>query len=797
MLLHNLNIALRNLGKYKLQTTISVLSIAIGIVVLAVVHSMLYTHLRPAEITNMPYYDRVCTVFHTPVQDEGRNTVSVPSWTPAELRALKSGGLQSIEMGPVYTCFDHYVFTNIPITLNDTLVRRTRLSPHLADAAYAHYAGYRSALTGKRIAPLKPGEIILPELIAKEAFGDLNPVGAHLLLTSNAGTRTHLVVADVYKAVSQTENIDVNAAIYALDDAALDQAHDEGEFQTTGAYMVLKPGYTPEQLEEEMNRALQPFGKKARVELAKDRTPKEVERVWMLLRMFAYLLGSLILVAAIIGFLRMQTQLFWMRKRELSLRIVNGAKRRQLFMLLMTEVSVVLLCTLGVALLFGYYLEQLAYACYRNLMDGRILLFGNLVPYSLFIAGVLLLLCSLVVWISLSRIYRNVCGLAANMRGSRSHVFRNVMLWLQVTVGMFFVCTAFVIAYLFHLQTQQMVYPDDDRPYKESILVEFDYASNGARLLEELRALPDVKRTIPFNQSIVTFDEYLSRDSLWQSRGRDAYLQSLCIVDTALMDYYKIRATWLRPELKGEQCVLIHEELYPIWEREGVLANGILTLYNGEGGIPLPIAGTFKDVVFSKKNEEARHNFIYFLPNMVGTRRYILEAEPGRYDALWNEVEATIARVEPTVANQVAFNFYDRVAKEMFVFTTVRKALWLLGGVALIVCLMGIYSTIALDTRARRKEVAIRKINGAKSGDIARLFARLYVVLIALALTVILSLAAIIHYYLPDDVGLADIPILLLALAGCLVVILSIALIVGWQVRSIMRINPAEMVAKE
>ncbi len=41
MILHNLKVALRNLMKYKLQTAISVLSIAIGIVTLAFAHAAL------------------------------------------------------------------------------------------------------------------------------------------------------------------------------------------------------------------------------------------------------------------------------------------------------------------------------------------------------------------------------------------------------------------------------------------------------------------------------------------------------------------------------------------------------------------------------------------------------------------------------------------------------------------------------------------------------------------------------------------------------------------------------------
>ncbi|MDE6342131.1 MAG: hypothetical protein K2K93_07420, partial [Muribaculaceae bacterium] len=41
MIIHNLKVAFRNLMKYKLQTLISVLSIAVGIVTFSLTHSMM------------------------------------------------------------------------------------------------------------------------------------------------------------------------------------------------------------------------------------------------------------------------------------------------------------------------------------------------------------------------------------------------------------------------------------------------------------------------------------------------------------------------------------------------------------------------------------------------------------------------------------------------------------------------------------------------------------------------------------------------------------------------------------
>ncbi len=51
---HNLKIAYRNLMKYKFQTLVSVLALAVGMVTLAAMHFVL-KHFGPPAITEEPY----------------------------------------------------------------------------------------------------------------------------------------------------------------------------------------------------------------------------------------------------------------------------------------------------------------------------------------------------------------------------------------------------------------------------------------------------------------------------------------------------------------------------------------------------------------------------------------------------------------------------------------------------------------------------------------------------------------------------------------------------------------------
>ncbi len=794
MIQHNLTIALRNLWKYKLQTIISIASIAIGIVTLALVHGLMQRHMRPASISTMPYYDRVCVLRFDSLVTQ--SYAGKPVWIDGNImRALTDGGgLRCTEMGPIMSCQTRRS-RPVTYTLGDTLVRKCETLLSSLSASYPRFAGHRSALTGERIAVMRRGECIIAETLAKKVFGDANPVGAHVQFYMDSATTLSLTIADVYQDAAETDDF-LNGLLFATTEAA---DYDVWYHQAFNPYVLLKPEATLPQLEAELHERLEPLGLKAHVVSLKERESGN-DKIVMRAHFFAYFFGSLILLAAGIGFLRMQVQLFQMRKREISLRIVHGAKRGQLFALLMTEVGLVVLCAVAVALVFGRWLEQFIAASYDVMLGTRsFVIVSDLVQYSAAIGLAALALCAIIVWATLHRICNNAYGLAAAMRGSRSHTFRNVMLWVQVCVGMLFMCATFVATVMVERYVDMWVIPDDDTRYRESILMDMQLAENKEQLLDELDQLPDVAQRIPFRELYSTFDE-IDDDSLKQQlRRRSLTFVLVEIQDTALLDFYRVRVSWQKPGLKQGACILVNETLYPALERSGVLAHGVLTTYYAGYRLSLPVAGTFQTMPFVNTDEDY-HDFILIHPD-IRTTTYVIEPKAGRYDALWSNIRSTIARVEPTVVAPMAVNLYESEASGIELIKNLRKGAWLLGAVALLVCVMGIYSTIALDTRARRKEMAIRKINGAKARDIARIFVRLYVALLALAIVPIIPLAVWLQRTF-NVASMVNDPLLNFSLAlpvaaGCLTVILTIALIVGWHVRGIMRVNPADIIAKE
>ncbi len=788
MLQHNLTISLRNLWKYKLQTAISVLSIAIGIVTLAVVHGILEQHFRPSLLSTMPYYDRACRMSFDYINPEaGRYRINSEA-----VRALtENGGLRCAEMGPTAPNGISGLSMDAVYTLSDTLVRKFNTEMALIEPLYPHYAGYRSALTGQRIAPLRQGEAVISLSLAKIIFGDVNPVGAAVQGLHN-NKLSHTIV-DVYCDASQLDGPpDPSLLLYAMNDVT---GFDFEYHSAPWLNVVLKPECTTQQLEEEANACMEPLGLKVTVNLVKDAHADDVQ-LFAMMRTLVYFFGSLILLAAGIGFLRMQVQLFWMRKREVSLRIVNGAKRWQLFALLLTEVALVVCCAVALAMLLGGWLEQFVNTWMRSVLHkDALVVFQNIPQYGAVIGALLLLLCAFIVWLTLHRICRSAQGLAAGMRGSRSHTFRNVMLGVQVFIAILFMCATFTLTQICNNEVAQWLMPDDETPYRESLLVEANVAEDIAGLYAELEKLPDVAQIHPYSSSYRRFDEVSDNDSLMQLYNGDAYFRTYMVRDTAFLHYYQVQATWHDPALKHGRCILINEAMYPDMERMGALANGSLTFY----GTTYPVAGTFSDMLFTANGMDrgSRMTFIAIEPDQP-LESWIMVPKAGRYDELLRSVNSTIARVEPTVVNRMVFNLYERQAYIVEMMRNVRLGAWLLGSVALLICVMGIYSAIALDTRARRKEMAIRKINGAKRWDIASIFVRLYVLLFVVALALIVPLAMLVQPALRQaDPSFADLSLVAPVFAGSLSVILAIALIVGWHVRGIMRVNPADIIAKE
>ena len=796
MLLHNLKVALRNILKYKVQTLGSILSLAIGMVTLATVHSFLQ-NFRMASINHEPYYDRVYNLRFDSIQKrQSDHSIRINGDI---VRAVKAnGGPRCIEQGP-YAPNGMLTGGWAEFTLNGNTRRKTPLDAVPLDRNYPNFVGIRSAITGEKIKVLGPHDAIINEKQAKQIFGDKNPVGASIRLSKDYGNY-QLRLVDVYQDLSLTE-LDMSSSALFYSPWELEDMDPE-QFYAVNLYVVLKEGCTPQQLKAEVNSRLKPLGLKVKTEKLKDRLSEEYSTV-AIAGSITYLIGSLILLAAIIGFLRMQTQLFWMRRREISLRITNGATRLQLFSMFATEVVMIVLVAYLVAVLMGAWIcDYLAKPQFAEITSelGTI---SHLYLYSLVIGLVVMMLCLAIIWIVLSRICKHSQALESGMRRSHNHWFRNTMLGVQVMISMFFLGVTFCLLCWVGKMADFNHIPDDERAYKQSLYLQTNAAENVQRLRDKLIHLPQVERWIPYSWGFWKVNELAENEEFSKAVWKDDLFVSYSNVtnyriqmtsDTSYLDFFKIKVNW-KPKANRKKCILVNEELYKLMRQYHVAPNDILTVDEMDS---YQIAGTFQSVPYEGSMKTDIYSFIVIDPKEAyGATHYILVAKPGEYKEMQVAVDRTIQKLEPAVVKPMSSNLRYYMAREMFALEILQNIAWILAIVSLAICLISIFSTVMLDTQTRKKEVAIRKVNGALTKDITKLFGRTYLVITLIAMVFAVVAMLLFHIVLSKMFDMVEINPVFPIILSIVIVIGFIAAIIACQVRKIMKVDPSEILAKE
>ena len=137
---------------------------------------------------------------------------------------------------------------------------------------------------------------------------------------------------------------------------------------------------------------------------------------------------------------------------------------------------------------------------------------------------------------------------------------------------------------------------------------------------------------------------------------------------------------------------------------------------------------------------------------------------------------------------------YDKYLKSE---NSLLKLLSFVSAVCILICVFGFVSLVSLTCEERRKEIAIRKINGATSRDILAIFVKEYALLLIIGSAIAFTTGYfIMHQWIEHYVKQTTIPAWIFLSIFCAMA-LVIAACVGWQVYKASIANPAEVVKSE
>lgn len=158
-------------------------------------------------------------------------------------------------------------------------------------------------------------------------------------------------------------------------------------------------------------------------------------------------------------------------------------------------------------------------------------------------------------------------------------------------------------------------------------------------------------------------------------------------------------------------------------------------------------------------------------------------------EALYKEINGNTEFSYSLLEEEIASLYEDdkRVTRVYTIFAII----------AIFVSCLGLFALSLFDIRQRYREIALRKVNGARTNDILRLLLKKYLLLLAGAFVIAVPVAYLfINRYLEDFTVKAPVSWWLFTISALVVAGVSLLTLV-WQIRRASRINPAKVLKGE
>ena len=787
MIKHCLKIAIRNLVKYKVQSAVSILGLAVGFVCFSlslywIHYEMTYDHFRQDA-------DRIYMVRTNDEYTEGKISTRVPY----SLAAYLAQHFPDIAVAAPF----HLISERISV--NDKYQDAVFSS---ADSAWMNLMDIR-IIKGNRnfMLPKDNAEIAITEEAAKKWFRTEDPIGKEVKMLR----RTKKICAIV-----QAENRHTNFPFDFIGNPELGKTW---WYITWSILIKVKPDTDIEELESKINANLPAELKQvtltrktgieriiltplSKLHYAKDfRDDKEAGITFQYIIYFS-IAGILIITCALINYLTLFINRMRVRQREMALRMIHGANIRSLVSLLTVEFLLLLAC----AVTTGFLLIEICFPSFIELTGidtAKSSLYGEAF---LFIGLISLIILTAIIGLLYILYHRSLhLSLRYNTGRSTGTQLRRGSIVLQLLVCLSFIgCTVLINQQLDYLRHRDLGLEIKNRG-SFSVMGDMDYTP----LIRKIKELPMITEVMqPDYYPIVSQLTAIGQFDNWE--GLDIPIDTPVPVKLFLgkEDFFRfygitlLAGEWL-DDLSTYEDIIINESLARRmgWSPQEAIGKHIIQSY-----ITYTIVGVVKDCHYGAPTLPIPHTGF-----LVGEQMGLMQRSAGilfKYkEGTWNECRKALEHLYQTECspeNILRLNSEEEVYNN---YLRSEEMLTRLLSFASLVCILtamfGIYSLVTLTCEQRRKEIAIRKVNGATVWSILFLFFREYLIMLCIAalfafpITYVIIKQWILNYV--RQVSISPLPFILILIGLALTVIAGIS----WRVWKAANENPAEVIKNE
>ena len=513
-------------------------------------------------------------------------------------------------------------------------------------------------------------------------------------------------------------------------------------------------------------------------------------------------LAVLIIFMGAFNFTTLSTARASLRYKEIGVRKVTGAKRRTLIGQFLSEGMV----QAAISLLLALSLTELALPMFNRLMNTELTLSFSWSVIAFIVLGIIGVGCLAGSYPAfyLSSINPLLAFKGGRKTGRKGGLIRGLVCVQFVIALVLMLMTGIVFKQLHYMQNKDMGL---DKENIVSIYTSLWY--NVGEFKQELLRNPDIKG-VSMSSPIESFgeDTDYKDGNMMEWTDMDGRTDSLRMVQLwADGDFVKtfgmklVKGKLMDASFDGYwnfgkvKTAVINETAW----RAMKVADPIGMEIRSEWGTPMRIIGVVKDFNFQSMREKIKPAYIWYNPEAL-QYLYIKIAPEHRQQtiAFIKEKFEEFARRDNTFIKEFNYQFFsdklnqnyarERQQSRMLLFFTVF---------AIVIALMGVFGLVALSAEQRTKEIGIRKVNGAHSDRIVRMFCREYLVWVGIAFVVACPLGYVLmSRWLSEFAYQTPISWWLFLLAGVLIATITLLTVIGqtWHKASQ---NPVESLRYE
>ena len=783
MLLHNLTMALGQLTKYKLQTLLSLVGLAVGFTCFAL--SSLWWR-----------YETTYDAFHPEAENLYVGMLSMNNRTEVLVNQRVDIPRLAMEQIP------EVEIANAMWNNGSKWANGQEIRIHRTDSTF--FLLFKPQLLAGQYPLFRPDsyEMVITDRIAKKLFGTVECIGREVALREDyeleqvyPDTRKNFKIAAVVKEWGKHTHIQRLEALIPFNSQQL-IVTDAGQGFGYWTTFRLHPQANVDSVSAKINKLVSMEGMlpfegwvSPLVSLHTDYPTfhgmsfVKIEHI----RIFA-LLGVLVIACAVFNYLSLYVIRIRMRARELALRFVCGSSRKQLLTLLATGFLLLIIAVW----IFGLLFLQAALPKFQEITrigESQSFFFWEMFLYLLMVTAVTLpFMLGVTWWVqrqSLNSLLHK--GVKTETPVTR-HLFRRASLLVQLSVSMGLTFATSVIGLqLYHLRTSTDIGFNHKNKAYLAVDKEYDLAE---KFYQFLKNHPDVDtvirdcRLVYAGNSKVNMQMFAGQEGIWMA-STEITRDECDFWGLELLD-----GQWI--DEKVPNSVMLNETAVKTLGLDNPIDTVLRFGYKVAGVVrnvaaySLTIPQEAMMYVTKRKWTDGNHNEPW--------ERFCFSYRPDSWSTVRSALNEFFQREEKSLPHIV--NIDEDFNRLLHSEDTLLGLFYVMTAVCILIALFGVYSLITISCEQRRKEIAVRKVFGAKVGDILRLFfTEQLVVLVAAAVVAFPVAYACVKPWLEGYIHQVEIPLWLCPaiFAG---VALLVALCIGWRVWRTAKAHPADEICK-